>query len=70
MLVTAIRTNNRIISYSGATMVSHNPETNELRMELDNRVTTVADIKHYAVFADNGTEIFSAQNIDKGLDNG
>ena len=70
MLVTIVRTNNRIISYSGATIVSHNPEKNELRMELQDRVTTVADIKHYAVFADNGTEIFSAQNIDKGLEDG
>jgi len=69
MLVTIVRTSNRIISYSGASMVSHNPEKNELRMELEDRVTTVADIKHYAVFADNGTEIFSAQNINKGLDN-
>ena len=68
MIVGLIKTNNITQSFSDVILVSHTPKDNSLKMEFKNRILTATDIKHYTVFADNGTEIFSAKNLDQGFD--
>lgn len=68
MIVTIVNINNNIKIFSSVITHRYMSESNTLKIETKKAMLTVDNVRHFNVFLNNGKEIFSAQNLDKGFD--
>jgi len=68
VIVTIVTTENGIKSFSSIKEQRYMASRNTLELDTGSNILRIPHVRHFSIFSDNGVEIFSAQNVDKGFD--